>query len=53
VKQLQSFPKDSFGWEAKIDGEVKYVSRELISKLNTTPILAGLMAIKGIRSFTV
>lgn len=30
-KLQKDFPKDSFGWEAKIDGEIKYLSENIIN----------------------
>jgi hypothetical protein len=31
VRESKKFSKDSFGWEAEIEGEVKYLSENIIN----------------------
>lgn len=51
-EQLQKdFPKDSFGWEAKIDGEVKYVSENIINiEIKHYTYTGGAHGYQGLRS---
>ena len=51
-EQLQNdFPKDSFGWEAKIDGEVKYVSESIINiEIKHYTYTGGAHGYQGFRS---
>lgn len=50
-KLRQDFPKDSFGWEAKIDGEVKYKSENIINiEIKHYTYTGGAHGYQGMRS---
>lgn len=50
-KLQKDFPKDSFGWEAKIDGEVKYVSEKIINiEIKHYTYTGGAHGYQGFRS---
>ncbi|MEZ7498270.1 DUF4163 domain-containing protein [Flavobacterium sp. Arc3] len=50
-KLQKDFPKDSFGWEAKINGEVKYVSENIINiEIKHYTYTGGAHGYQGLRS---
>lgn len=50
-KLQKDFPKDSFGWEAKIDGNVKYISENIINiEIKHYAYTGGAHGYQGLRS---
>ncbi|MES2239880.1 MAG: DUF3298 and DUF4163 domain-containing protein [Bacteroidota bacterium] len=50
-KLKKDFPKDNFGWEAKIDGKVKYLSENILNiEIDHSTFTGGAHGYAGLRS---